>query len=622
MNHFSQPHRIYRLGLIIVALSVCLLTGASWSMELSTGGDGERLFQEAVASYRATEYDRAIMGFRGVLRDFPGHRRVTAALLMQAKCHYWLQSYGQAVESLQTLIGDYEQSTYLDNARYLLGNCFYRQAQPWRAADQFRLVIEDTDVPGLAELARDCLRVLMVSELSLRQLHRLFDILPQDELSPWILIEIAERELAAGHREEAMATADEVLSLFPETAAATEAARIKDAAILKTPQKLTLGVLSPLSGPYATYGLELRHGVEQAVEEHNTSSDLKIELAIGDSRGSAVKALQSTKTLIGEDKVLAIVGPLLSTVAVGAATASDLLGVPLITPTAADAEVATIGRFIFQRSVAARTLSRKVAAYASEELALRQFALLAPADDYGKAAVDGFSEAIAEHGGKILGVAWYQPGSTDFKDQLVQIRRIKQAYDDSLRALGLFIPGGHPAEPDTLPPEERRVYIDGMFIPAYPKEAGMVAPQLAFHRLETQILGTSAWGDRDALAIGGHYLEGTVFATDYSEELVSEEYDRFAADYRVRHGQQPGKVAVFSYECAKLILAGVSRGVRGREGLYQFLSSSEDYPGLTGAITFARNNGANDEAMILTIQEGRAIRLQQLPAAQREEFAE
>ncbi|MFC1682703.1 penicillin-binding protein activator [Candidatus Zixiibacteriota bacterium] len=622
MSRLSQLHHMNCLWLVIAILAIGLPAGPSLGQDLSTGGDAERLFQEAVTSYQEADYDRALMGFRGMLRDFPEHSRVTAALLMQAKCHYWLQSYSQAVSSLQILINEYEQSSYLDNSRYLLGNCYYRQAQPWRAADQFRRVIEDSDLPALTELARDCLRVLMTSELSLHQLYKLFDLLPQDDLSPWILIEIAGRELSAGHREEALATADEVLSLFPETEAAAEAKRIKDAAVLKTPQKMTLGVLCPLSGPYATYGLELRHGVEQAVEEHNLSSDLKIDLAVRDSRGSPVKALQATKALIGEAKVLAIVGPLLSAVAVGAATASDLMGVPLITPTAADAEVATIGRFIFQRSVAARTLSRKMAAYASEELALRQFAVLAPADDYGTAAAEGFVEAVGEQGGKILAVAWYQPGSTDFKDQLVRIRRLKQAYDDSLRGLGIFIPGEHPAEPDTLPPEEKRVYLDAMFIPAYPKEAGMVAPQLAFHRLETQILGTSAWGDGDALAIGGHYMEGTVFATDFSEELFSEGYERFAADYRVRHGQQPGKVAVFSYECAKLVLTGVEKGVRGREELYQFLSSSDGYPGLTGAITFARNSGANDEAMILTIQNGRAMMLQQSPAAYKEETPE
>ena len=178
MSRLSQLHHMNCLWLVIAILAIGLPAGLSWGQDLSTGGDAERLFQEAVTSYQEADYDRALMGFRGMLRDFPEHSRVTAALLMQAKCHYWLQSYNQAVSSLQILINEYEQSSYLDNSRYLLGNCYYRQAQPWRAADQFRRVIEDSDLPALTELARDCLRVLMTSELSLHQLYKLFDLLP------------------------------------------------------------------------------------------------------------------------------------------------------------------------------------------------------------------------------------------------------------------------------------------------------------------------------------------------------------------------------------------------------------------------------------------------------------
>jgi branched-chain amino acid transport system substrate-binding protein len=193
---------------------------------------------------------------------------------------------------------------------------------------------------------------------------------------------------------------------------------------------------------------------------------------------------------------------------------------------------------------------------------------------------------------------------------LIQIRRRKQAYDDSLTALGQLPLAPVSEEPDSLPPEEQRVFIDGIFIPAYPEEAGMIAPQIAYHRIDTRILGTSALGSPEALHIGGHYLEGAVFATDFSPALSSEEYDRFVADYRFRYGKNPGKAAVFSYECTNLALSGVEIGVKGREGMYHFLAQTERFPGLAGYISFIEGDGANHEAMILTVQDGHIIKLQ------------
>jgi ABC-type branched-subunit amino acid transport system substrate-binding protein len=335
-----------------------------------------------------------------------------------------------------------------------------------------------------------------------------------------------------------------------------------------------------------------------------------VNIELKDSRGSAVRSVQAARDLIEEDGILALLGPLLSVNAVGAGAACDCRGVPMITPTAAEEEIAQVGRYVFQRSVGPRTLGERIASYAVGELDLQLFAVLAPRDNYGQAAVEGFTRAASEAGARILLTTWYQTGDTDFKEQLLQIRSRKQAYDDSLMTLGIFPPEKNPAEPDTLPMEERRVFIDGIFVPAYSSEAGMIAPQIAFHRLETLLCGTSGWGSRDAMRIGGQYLDGVHFAADFVEELADERYQTFLTEYTNRYGVRPGKVSVFSYECASLVLQGVAEGALTPEAMCQFLSHTEHYRGLAGSISFTHDYGANDEAMILTIQNGRMLRLE------------
>jgi len=135
MRNKSHRHRGYSALWIIAALWIAsvLPVGAEKPSEDKTL---EKTFREAVENYRQADYYRALLGFRGLLRDDPAHKRVTAALIMQAKCYYWLQNYDQAVESLQVLLEKHKDSIYQDQARYLLANCYWRQGQYGRSADQ------------------------------------------------------------------------------------------------------------------------------------------------------------------------------------------------------------------------------------------------------------------------------------------------------------------------------------------------------------------------------------------------------------------------------------------------------------------------------------------------------
>ena len=596
------------IGCLLTLLILCAAMASA--QEPTAEDDAEAVFQQAAEQYRQADYYRALMGFRGLLRDHPLHRRVTASLLMQAKCYYWLQNYSQAIESLESLLSDHPNTSYRPNAAYLMGVCRYRQGQYWRSADQLRQVIADSDDPRLTDLARDGLRVVISEQLSLRQLDNLYQDLPDDPVSPWILVEMARRELSQGLREEALSRAEEVLRRFPDTAAAQQARAIVSTAADEKPSRLVIGVICPLSGTYADYGRDLRQGVELAVEQHRSLSDIEISIQVRDSGGSAVRAVRAAGELIEDQNAAALVGPLLSANAVGVGAVCDCRQVPMITPTAAEEDIAQVGRFVFQRSVGSRTLGELMASYGIGELNLETFAILAPRDAHGEAAVEGFREIAEGAGGRILSVTWYQAGDTDFKEQLMLIRRLKQAYDDSLKALGILPRVETPAQPDTLPPSERRVYLDGLFVPASPQEAGMIAPQIAFHRLETLICGTSGWGGREARRIGGRYLDGIHFATDFVEELSDPGYQEFAAAFTDRYGHHPGKVAVFSYECALLLLEGIASGAYTPEALYHFLSQTEDFRGLAGNISLNSSSGANDEAMILTIQDGRFLRLE------------
>src|SRR5690606_3080902 len=98
--------------------------------------------------------------------------------------------------------------------------------------------------------------------------------------------------------------------------------------------RVVIGMLGPLSGDYASYGLSVANGVELAINEANASGqyDYVFVLQREDTRGDQVQALNAMNKLIELDRVTAIIGPVLSGETLTAGPIAQDEGVPWITP--------------------------------------------------------------------------------------------------------------------------------------------------------------------------------------------------------------------------------------------------------------------------------------------------
>lgn len=82
-----------------------------------------------------------------------------------------------------------------------------------------------------------------------------------------------------------------------------------------TPAKIRIGVLGPLSGPFASGGKAMMQSLELAAEEVNAGGGLlgkQLELVQGDTQGKGDVARSETLRLIEREKVQALVGAYLS----------------------------------------------------------------------------------------------------------------------------------------------------------------------------------------------------------------------------------------------------------------------------------------------------------------------
>jgi branched-chain amino acid transport system substrate-binding protein len=286
---------------------------------------------------------------------------------------------------------------------------------------------------------------------------------------------------------------------------------------------------------------------------------------------------------------------------VAAAVVANCAKIPLIAPTANQDRLTTIGEYIFQLNTTPRVQAERIAEYAVEDLSLRTLAVLAPLNARGQQMSDNFVQRTETLGGKILLREWYATGTTDFGAQLQKVREagLELLPPDSLDSIL--------AMQDTTETLVPLTTIEGFLVVGAPQEIALIASQIAFWRIETQLLGGSGWNSPEVLQLGGDYVKGAIFVTEYFRQNDSPPTRRFIDRFRQEYGRNPTKVATFGYDAANLILRAWQKGARTREQLCQTLDRIWEFQGVSGEISFRQRT--NQSMFLLTIHGDRIVKI-------------
>jgi hypothetical protein len=182
-----------------------------------------------------------------------------------------------------------------------------------------------------------------------------------------------------------------------------------------------IGVVLPLSGNFAAFGLEALRGILLAAGTFDARLPIeqrpRIRLEIRDSGGSPGLAAAAVRELAQEAGVKAIIGPLLSKECEAAAVTAEIQRVPLLALTSRK-EVAIGRSYVFRVRTMPSDEVQTLADHAMRELGARRFAILYPRDAYGIGVSGLFWDAVEERGGRIVALAAYDPEAVDFGDSI------------------------------------------------------------------------------------------------------------------------------------------------------------------------------------------------------------
>ncbi|MCW5605131.1 MAG: branched-chain amino acid ABC transporter substrate-binding protein [Burkholderiales bacterium] len=198
----------------------------------------------------------------------------------------------------------------------------------------------------------------------------------------------------------------------------------------QTPEVVTvkIGSASPLTGPQAHIGIDIRNGVQLGIEDLNAKGieiggrKVRFELVAEDDEANPTKATTVAQKLV-DTKVAAVVGHFNSGASIPASKIYADAGVPQISPASTNPDYTLKGFSTTFRVVAhdgqqGPTLAR----FALNTLKSKNIAVIDDSTAYGQGLADNFEATVKSLGGKIVAREHTTDKDTDFKAILTKIR--------------------------------------------------------------------------------------------------------------------------------------------------------------------------------------------------------
>ena len=367
-----------------------------------------------------------------------------------------------------------------------------------------------------------------------------------------------------------------------EEAAPAEEAMADDAcagewgcAVIELGQTIKIGMSSPMTGPYADFGIDAENSGLIAVADAGDVEGWAFELIAEDDEGGAEGGAAVANKLVADPTFVALAGALFSGATAAGMPIYEEAGIPMLSPSATAAFLTQEGSAVFNRIPFTDPIQGAAAAsYMYNDLGFTTIAVLHDGEDYGKGLATTVKDEFEALGGTVTTFEGITAGEADYTPILSTI-----AVDS---------------------PEA--IYFGG-----YNQEGAVLTNQMKAVGLEDAIFfGCDGTRGLDYLTQTGANGEGSVHANT-RKPPESETLTAFDVAYEAAYGVAPVVLSPFSYnsyDCTT-ILADAVKAVAfvGDDGnlyvpraeLVATVRATTGFAGVSGAITCNEIGECNEE---------------------------
>jgi branched-chain amino acid transport system substrate-binding protein len=339
---------------------------------------------------------------------------------------------------------------------------------------------------------------------------------------------------------------------------------------------IKVGEFASMTGSEATFGQSSHDGTALAIDDLNAAGGVlgkKLELHMEDDQSQAGQPATVVRKLISRDGVVAMLGEVASSRSLEAAPICQENKIPMISPSSTNPKVTETGDYIFRVCFIDPFQGTVMANFSLNTLHLKNVAVLTDVkSDYSVGLAKFFKESFIAGGGKIAAEQNYSGGDKDFNAQLTAIKAQNP---------------------------------DGIFVPGYYTEVGLIILQARQLGLTVPIFGGDGWESPALIAIGGTATEGCYYSTHFSPQDTSPAVQNFVKEFKAKYNETPDAMAALGYDSAMILAAAMkTAGTTDGAKIRDALAAEKNFPGVTGNITMDANRNASKPAVILTIKNG------------------
>ncbi|HTL28453.1 MAG TPA: ABC transporter substrate-binding protein [Tepidisphaeraceae bacterium] len=337
---------------------------------------------------------------------------------------------------------------------------------------------------------------------------------------------------------------------------------------------IVVGEYGSMTGSEATFGISTDNGVKMAVKERNAAGGVKgrkIKLISYDDQGKQQEVVTAVTRLIQQDKVVAVIGEVASSLSIAGGQVAQRNGVPMISPSSTNPQVTEIGDMI-SRVCFIDPFQGYVGAKFAYDRGMKSAGVLYDRSQaYSTGLKNDFIKAFTQLGGKVTTEQAYSKGDNDFSAQLTAIR------------------GGNP---------------DFIYVPGYYTDVVNIARQARKLGIKAPLIGGDGWVSEE-LKNAGDALDGCFFSDHYAHEDPRPEVQEFLKKYKADYGRTPDSMAALGYDAANLLFDAMERAssLSGKD-LAAAIASTKDFKGVTGTISIDEKRNAKKLAVIQKVQGG------------------
>ena len=297
---------------------------------------------------------------------------------------------------------------------------------------------------------------------------------------------------------------------------------------------VTIAMAGALNGPDAALGINIKNGVQMALDKHNAANPgCQIELKSFDTEGDPQKATGIAPQIVDDAAIIGLIGPAFSGETKATGGVFDQAGLAAVTASATNVTLSDQGWKTFFRGLANDGVQGpSVANYLKNTVGDKKICVVDDSTDYGT----GLAKAVRDTLGPVAESACnisVKKGDKDFSAAVTQVK------------------GQTP---------------DSVFYSGYYAEAAPFVQQLRDAGFTGKFVSADGTKDQEFVKQAGSSSKDALLSCPCGPATGA-----FAEDYTKAFGQAPGTYSIEGYDLGTILAKGVDSGATTRAALLDFV---------------------------------------------------